>query len=1036
MNWKILLFCWTFFLQALNAQNLGAIQSEKYFPNSKDPTRFPIGCSPQVLKTQPGLAVKLYSYGHPVPGCSYITYQYPDFPRSGYKKERKLADITGVNGKIDIDLKPNDPCRVLTGHLPSNYNYPDTLTYTNFTMILYGYFQPKVTGYHTFNLEADDLLFMNLGAGNAFDCCKAESTLDNFGNYQSYSLWGSDYAKANITVFLVSGVYYPIRLFYVNRDNNAVIDFSFTTEFDKEKVHDFTSYFFSASDGEQCPGSVNYNYNCADVKSSTILTSSTTVDKQEGNIVPITKTIYEIGVPCDPEQPTQKCPGEFYNPIRDACEPLPTPSQDINSSGSSSSDSFSLPPPYTTTVSKSTTTETDIVSFFPSTDSKGHTRTGTITITLTKPSGEADYTTTITSDGHTITEVVSHITTTDSDGNTVTYTTTMASFDQVGDGVYTSAPPYSQPPVVTTTVTEDDGSSKTVVISYSPSEGEDGVTRTGTTTISTITPSGEADYTTTITSDGHTITEVVSHITTTDSDGNTVTYTTTMASFDQVGDGVYTSAPPYSQPPVVTTTVTEDDGSSKTVVISYSPSEGEDGVTRTGTTTISTITPSGEADYTTTIDKGNGDFETDLVSHITTKDSNGNPTTIVTTIPLKPSDAGEADYTTTITSDGHTITEVVSHITTTDSDGNTVTYTTTMASFDQVGDGVYTSAPPYSQPPVVTTTVTEDDGSSKTVVISYSPSEGEDGVTRTGTTTISTITPSGEADYTTTITSAGHTITEVVSHITTTDSDGNTVTYTTTMASFDQVGDGVYTSAPPYSQPPVVTTTVTEDDGSSKTVVISYSPSEGEDGVTRTGTTTISTITPSGEADYTTTIDKGNGDFETDLVSHITTKDSNGNPTTIVTTIPLKPSDAGEADYTTTITSDGHTITEVVSHITTTDSDGNTVTYTTTMASFDQVGDGVYTSAPPYSQPPVVTTTVTEDDGSSKTVVISYSPSEGEDGVTRTGTTTISTITPSGEADYTTTIDKGNGDFETDLVSHITTKDSNGNPTPSSPPSH
>ncbi|KAH7615345.1 hypothetical protein J7292_00005 [Nakaseomyces glabratus] len=724
MNWKILLFCWTFFLQALNAQNLGAIQSEKYFPNSKDPTRFPIGCSPQVKKTQPGLAVKLYSYGHPVPGCSYITYQYPDFPRSGYKKERKLADITGVNGKIDIDLKPNDPCRVLTGHLPSNYNYPDTLTYTNFTMILYGYFQPKVTGYHTFNLEADDLLFMNLGAGNAFDCCKAESTLDNFGNYQSYSLWGSDYAKANITVFLVSGVYYPIRLFYVNRDNNAVIDFSFTTEFDKEKVHDFTSYFFSASDGEQCPGSVNYNYNCADVKSSTILTSSTTVDKQEGNIVPITKTIYEIGVPCDPEQPTQKCPGEFYNPIRDACEPLPTPSQDINSSGSSSSDSFSLPPPYTTTVSKSTTTETDIVSFFPSTDSKGHTRTGTITITLTKPSGEADYTTTITSDGHTITEVVSHITTTDSDGNTVTYTTTMASFDQVGDGVYTSAPPYSQPPVVTTTVTEDDGSSKTVVISYSPSEGEDGVTRTGTTTISTITPSGEADYTTTIDKgNGAFETDLVSHITTKDSDGKPTTITTTIPlKPSDAGDADYTDTPLLPT--------------------------GEDGVTRTGTTTISTITPSGEADYTTTIDKGNGDFETDLVSHITTKDSNGNPTTIVPTIPLKPSDAGEADYTPTITSDGHTITEVVSHITPTDSDGNTVTYTTTVASFDQVDDGVYTSAPPYSQPPVVTTTVTEDDGSSKTVVISYSPSEGEDGVTRTGTTTISTITASGEADYT------------------------------------------------------------------------------------------------------------------------------------------------------------------------------------------------------------------------------------------------------------------------------------------------
>ena len=52
MNWKIVLFCWTFFLQALNAQNLGAMQSDKYFPKSQDPTRFPIGCSPQVLKTQ------------------------------------------------------------------------------------------------------------------------------------------------------------------------------------------------------------------------------------------------------------------------------------------------------------------------------------------------------------------------------------------------------------------------------------------------------------------------------------------------------------------------------------------------------------------------------------------------------------------------------------------------------------------------------------------------------------------------------------------------------------------------------------------------------------------------------------------------------------------------------------------------------------------------------------------------------------------------------------------------------------------------
>ncbi|KTB24628.1 hypothetical protein AO438_005215, partial [Nakaseomyces glabratus] len=174
---------------------------------------------------------------------------------------------------------------------------------------------------------------------------------------------------------------------------------------------------------------------------------------------------------------------------------------------------------------------------------------------------------------------------------------------------------------------------------------------------------------------------------------------------------------------------------------------------------------------------------------------------------------------------------------------------------------------------------------------------------------------------------------------------------------------------------------------------------------------------------YTTTVLK-DGKPETDIITYYVEFDNMQGATIHTKTITIY-AETPEADYTTTITSDGHTITEVVSHITTTDSDGKTVTITTTMASFDQVDEGVFTSPEPYSQPPVVTSTVTEDDGSSKTVVISYFPSEGEDGVTRTGTTTVSTIIPE-EPDYTTTIDKGNGDFETDLVSHITTKDSNG----------
>ncbi|QHS66906.1 uncharacterized protein GVI51_I00011 [Nakaseomyces glabratus] len=648
----------------------------------------------------------------------------------------------------------------------------------------------------------------------------------------------------------------------------------------------------------------------------------------------------------------------------------------------SSTRTYSPPPVTVTATTAADYVESDWISFFITTDEKGDIVTSSTLFNATRDYNlpEAPHTSfgpappaeTKTVDlGNEVTEylVISYWTTTNEFGGLITTSSTRT---------------YSPPPVTVTATTAADYV-ESDWISFFITTNDKGEIITDSTlfnatreyidaeaphlssSMEDVIP-GEADYTTTIISNGRTITEVVSHVTTTGSDGKTITYITTLASYDQVDEGVFTSPAPYSQPPVVTTTVTEDDGSSKTVVISYSPSEGEDGVTRTGTTTISTITASGEADYTTTIDKGNGDFETDLVSHITTKDSDGKPTTITTTIPLKPSDAGEADYTTTIDKgNGDFETDLVSHITTKDSDGKPTTITTT---------------------------------------IPLKPSDA------------------GEADYTTTITSDGHTITEVVSHITTTDSDGNTVTYTTTMASFDQVDDGVYTSAPPYSQPPVVTTTVTEDDGSSKTVVISYSPSEGEDGVTRTGTTTISTITASGEADYTTTIDKGNGEFETDLVSHITTKDSDGKPTTIITTVTLTE----EPDYTSVFVSDGHTITAVVSHVTTTNDIGQTVTTTVTVMSYDQVDEGVYTSAPAYSQPPVTTTTVSADTATA-TVVISYFPSIGDYGVTRTGTTTISTVSVGGEADYTTTVDRGNGSTETDVISHITTTDSNGNPT-------
>ena len=190
-------------------------------------------------------------------------------------------------------------------------------------------------------------------------------------------------------------------------------------------------------------------------------------------------------------------------------------------------------------------------------------------------------------------------------------------------------------------------------------------------------------------------------------------------------------------------------------------------------------------------------------------------------------------------------------------------------------------------------------------------------------------------------------------NVTTSNDIGQTVTNTVTVMSYDQVGDGVYTSAPAYSQPPVTTTTVSANTATA-TVVISYFPSIGDDGVTRTGTTTISTVPVGGEVDYTTTVDRGNGSTETDVISHITTTDSKGKPTTITTTITNAPAPSNSkanvgSDYTTTVVSKGHTLTEVISHSTGTDEHGHTIVSTVTQTMGGQSHGSTVSSAEPVS---------------------------------------------------------------------------------------
>ncbi|KTB10127.1 hypothetical protein AO440_000887, partial [Nakaseomyces glabratus] len=609
---------------------------------------------------------------------------------------------------------------------------------------------------------------------------------------------------------------------------------------------------------------------------------------------------------------------------------------------------YSPPPVTVTATTASDYIESDWISFFITTDEKGDIVTSSTLFNATRDYNlpEAPHTSfgpappavTKTVDlGNEVTEylVISYWTTTNEFGGLITTNSTAT---------------YSPPPVTVTATTASDYI-ESDWISFFITTDEKGDIVTSSTLFNATrdynlpeaphTSFGPAPPAVTKTVDlGNEVTEylVISYWTTTNEFGGLITTNSTAT---------------YSPPPVTVTATTASDYIESDWISFFITTDEKGDIVTSSTlfnatrdyidaqapyTSSSSYSKSKveESDYTTTIDKGNGDFETDLVSHITTKDSDGKPTTITTTIPLKPSDAGEADYTTTIDKgNGDFETDLVSHITTKDSDGKPTTITTTIPlKPSDAGEADYT------------TTIDKGNGDFETDLVSHITTKDSNGNPTTIVTTIP-LKPSdaGEADYTTTIDKGnGDFETDLVSHITTKDSNGNPTTIVTTIPlKPSDAGEADYT------------TTIDKGNGDFETDLVSHITTKDSNGNPTTIVTTIP-LKPSdaGEADYTTTIDKGNGDFETDLVSHITTKDSDGKPTTIITTVTLTE----EPDYTSVFVSDGHTITAVVSHVTTTNDIGQTVTTTVTVMSYDQVGEGVFTSAPAYSQPPVTTTTV------------------------------------------------------------------------------
>lgn len=220
-----------------------------------------IGCAPQQHSLAKGFSVSYFHY--PLtpqpgsPGCysSGKTFQTTEYLHGGYETYGggligSSSGVTDLTFSVPAAGKSGPNCLAVgTGNLPPNYNYKPQLTVTNFSMLITGYFLAPTTGSYDFIVNyVDDLTYVSIGAGKAFGCCQVGTTGSNPGQFDLIVNFGD---TGKTTVDLLGGVYYPLRIFYVNTQKDSKLSVSFKGP--DGIIHEtFEDYVFMATDSEEC----------------------------------------------------------------------------------------------------------------------------------------------------------------------------------------------------------------------------------------------------------------------------------------------------------------------------------------------------------------------------------------------------------------------------------------------------------------------------------------------------------------------------------------------------------------------------------------------------------------------------------------------------------------------------------------------------------------------------------------------------------------------------------------------------------------
>ncbi|XDT36765.1 Hypothetical protein J6899_02798 [Nakaseomyces glabratus] len=830
---------------------------------------------------------------------------------------------------------------------------------------LTGYFVPPVSGEYTFSLEGSDDAAIIFIANPSTFKC---GNIEDWPTPNEADISVTDTIHTSRTLYMVEGVAYPIRIAYYNGLSIGKLQASFTDPRGVRRV-DWNGYIWRYDSCDTCsyvpPPTV-----VTTETSSWVLNPTTTGTSYSTALgidgLPTTYTIYQVVVPTITK-------------------------------------SLEIPPPITQTdthpdylkrkllvtivlpMLKEGWEEEQEISYFSTTDANGHGITGSTTRTITfHVDLPTPFTTTYTSNHEQVEAEVSYIPTVDEDGKPTYVTTTKVI-------AISHLPP---PPGYTVTVDVGNEVTHYEVVSYFTTEDENGQFYTGTSTVTFTPPS---PTTITITKEGVEETDYVSYFITTDAEHNIIT----SSSVRQPTTILTTYPSPTDDGLDKTTVVTDEDGTVHTDIISHITTTDAEGNPTIILTTYPSPTDDG-LDKTTVVTDEDGTVHTDIISHITTTDAEGNPTIILTTYP-SPTDDG-LDKTTIVTDEDGTVhTDIISHITTTDAEGNPTIILTTYPS--PTDDGLDK-----------TTVVTDEDGTVHTDIISHITTTDAEGNPTTILTTYPSPTDDG-LDKTTVVTDEDGTVhTDIISHITTTDAEGNPTIILTTYPS--PTDDGLDK-----------TTVVTDEDGTVHTDIISHITTTDAEGNPTIILTTYPSPTDDG-LDKTTVVTDEDGTVHTDIISHITTTDAEGNPTIILTTYP-SPTDNVDISTslpqpsTTSYTEDGVVIVEVVYVTIYTASNGDVMLTTITELSKEMIDAG-----PIWVSPTTSTVTTVDSNGNTLTITTSYLIDNNGNTGPIPNSVISSSVQPSDDGlDKTTVVTDEDGTVHTDIISHITTTDAEGNPT-------